>query len=266
MIDALKFISIQSPNADESCRLIAEQVGRRLGVPVEFVGDATWQERDQMLNDGSADIGWICGLPYIKKLEQYPNQFELVAAPVMQHTRYQQRPVYYSDVIVRHDSPFASFDDLRGARWAYNEPNSQSGYNITRYHLAELNERVGFFGRVIEAGSHLNALDLVLEGEIEAAAIDSTVLDLAIEENPKLKEQYRVVEVLGPSPIPPWVINTAVPKPLREAIKRVFWTMHMTEEGRDVLSVGQINRLVAVEDRDYDRIREMARKAEKVRL
>ena len=161
MADPLKFISIQSPNADESCRLIAEHVGRRLGVPVEFVGNASWQERDQMLNDGSADVGWICGLPYIKKVEHYPDQFELIAAPVMQHKRYQQRPVYYSDVVVRQDSPFANFNDLRGTRWAYNEPNSQSGYNITRYHLAELNERVGFFGRVIEAGSHLDRKSVV---------------------------------------------------------------------------------------------------------
>lgn len=265
MTQPLRFTSIQSPNADESCRQIAEQVGHRLGIPVEFVEDATWQERDQMINDGSADIGWVCGLPYVKKMEQFPGQFELIAAPVMQHKRYQQRPVYYSDVVVRQDSEFKNFTDLRGTRWAYNEPNSQSGYNITRYHLAELNERVGFFGQVIEAGSHLNALDLVLDGEIEAAAIDSTVLELANQNDPSLREKLRIVEVLGPSPIPPWVINTQVSTELREAIKRVFWTMHMTAEGQEILAAGQIDRMVGVTDQDYDRIREMARKAERVK-
>jgi ABC-type phosphate/phosphonate transport system substrate-binding protein len=30
------------------------------------------------------------------------------------------------------DSPYRTFADLQGCRWAYNEPNSHSGYNITR--------------------------------------------------------------------------------------------------------------------------------------
>ena len=139
----LKFTSIQSPNADESCQAITEYVGGRLGIPVEFVDDVSWQARDQLLNAGGADVGWVCGLPYVMKANQYVGQFELVAAPVMQHRRYQHRPIYYSDVVVRKDSELQTFDDLKGKRWAYNEPNSQSGYNITRYHLAVLREEIG---------------------------------------------------------------------------------------------------------------------------
>ena len=264
-MNTLKFTSIQSPNADESCQAITEYVGDRLGIPVEFVDDVSWQTRDHMLNEGDADVGWVCGLPYVMKANAYVGQFELVAAPVMQHTRYQHRPIYYSDVVVRQDSELQTFDDLKGKRWAYNEPNSQSGYNITRYHLAVLREETGYFGRVIEAGSHLNAVDMILNGEIDAAAIDSTVLELAYKDRPELKHDLRVVDVLGPSPIPPWIINTRVPKNVRDAIKRVFWTMHMTEKGQDILSRWQIERLAPVTDADYDPIRKMAEAAERVR-
>lgn len=177
MNQPLKIISIQSPNAAESCRLITEHLGQRLGVATEFINDVSWQERDRMLESGAADIGWVCGLPYVKKAKRFPGRFELIAAPVMQQARYQRQPVYFSDVVVRRDSQFGAFNDLRGTRWAYNEPNSQSGYNITRYHLAQLGETDYFFERVYEAGSHLNALDMILQGHIEAAAIDSTVLE-----------------------------------------------------------------------------------------
>ncbi|MEM9774022.1 MAG: PhnD/SsuA/transferrin family substrate-binding protein [Chloroflexota bacterium] len=264
-MNTLKFTSIQSPNADESCQAITEYVGGRLGIPVEFVDDVSWQTRDQMLNEGEADVGWVCGLPYVIKANEHAGQFDLVAAPVMQHTRYQHRPIYYSDVVVRQDSKLQTFDDLKGKRWAYNEPNSQSGYNITRYHLAVLREETGYFGRVIEAGSHLNAVDMILSGEIDAAAIDSTVLELAYEDRPELKHDLRVVDVLGPSPIPPWIINNNVPKDLRDAIKRVFWTMNMTEKGRAILSRWQIERLAPVRDADYDPIRKMAKAAESVK-
>ena len=265
MNQTLKIISIQSPNAAESCRQIAHHMGQRLGIATEFINDVPWQERDRMLESGEADIGWVCGLPYVMKAKKFPGQFELIAAPVMQQARYHQRPVYFSDVVVRRDSRFNVFNDLRGTRWAYNEPNSQSGYNITRFHLAQLGEVDNFFDRVLEAGSHLNALEMILQGDIEAAAIDSTVLDQVALDRPDLLSQLRVVDTLGPSPIPPWVINTKVPTKLREAIKRVFWTMHMTAAGREVLSAGQIERMVAVSDKDYDRIREMQREAEKVK-
>ena len=106
---------------------------------------------------------------------------------------------------------------------------------------------------------------MILNGEIEAAAIASTVLELAYEDRPELKHDLRVVDVLGPSPIPPWIINTKVPQDVRDALKRVFWTMHMTVKGRDILSRWQIERLAPVTDADYDPIRKMAAAAEKVR-
>jgi phosphonate transport system substrate-binding protein len=36
------------------------------------------------------------------------------AAPVPAGDRYAGRPIYYSDVIVRHDSPISCLEELRG--------------------------------------------------------------------------------------------------------------------------------------------------------
>ncbi len=167
-------------------------------------------------------------------------------------------------MIVHRDSAYSSFADLRGVSWAYNEPHSQSGYNVTRYHLARLGESRGYFGRVVEAGSHLQALEMVLDHRVDATAIDSTVLELELKARPQLKTELRVIESLGPSPMPPWVVTMNVPPELREAIREVFWQMHETAEGRAILEQGQIKKMVRVEDRDYDPIREMARVADQV--
>jgi phosphonate transport system substrate-binding protein len=264
MFPSIKVTSIQSENADDTCQQITRYLGDQLGISTEFVNDVSWPERERLLDTGQVHVGWICGLPYVWKVEQEPSPIELVAAPVMQHPRYQQRPIYFSDVIVHRDSEHYSFADLRGVSWAYNEPHSQSGYNVTRYHLARLGESRGYFGRVVEAGSHLQAIEMVLERRIEASAIDSTVLELELKARPQLKTELRVIETLGPSPIPPWVVTTNVPPELREAIRKVFWQMHETVEGRAILKQGQVMKMVRVKDRDYDPIREMARAAEQV--
>jgi phosphonate transport system substrate-binding protein len=253
----LTVTSIQSPNADDTCRQIAHYLGRRLGLAAEFVGDIPWQERERRLDAGEIQLGWICGLPYIWKADRRPPTVELAAAPVMQHARYGQRPVYFSDVIVRAASRYERFADLRGTVWAYNEPHSHSGYNVVRYHLASLGEMSGFFGRVIEAGSHLAGLAMVLDGRIDAMAIDSTVLELELAARPELSDELRVIDTLGPSPMPPWVVSSGVAGELKEAIRRAFWQMHKTAEGRASLAAGQIMKLVPVTDSDYDSIRHM---------
>ena len=86
--------------------------------------------------------------------------------------RYGARPVYFTDVIVRHDHPARAFADLRGATWSFNNPGSHSGYNVVRHHLLELGETRGFFGRVVCGGSHQGSIQLVLDGEIDAAGVD----------------------------------------------------------------------------------------------
>src|SRR5512147_2917426 len=131
----IKVTSIQSESADFICQGITRYLAARLGIDAEFVNQISWQERERRLDAGEIQLGWICGLPYVRKADRakagQAGIIELVAAPVMRHPRYGGRPIYFSDVVVRRDSRYATFADLRGAAWAYNEPNSQSGYNIT---------------------------------------------------------------------------------------------------------------------------------------
>ena len=106
---------------------------------------------------------------------------------------------------------------------------------------------------------------MILDGRVDAAAIDSTVLELELASRPELRETIPIVEVLGPSPMPPWVASRSLPAGIRDAIRSVFVEMHKNQEGQTMLTRGQIARFAPVKDRDYEPIREMARVAEVVR-
>src|SRR5262249_5720698 len=139
----LRVASCLAPHLCWLYRFLAACLGDRVGRPLEFIEDASYEQL------GDVDIVFVCGLAYIE-LPAICRRFEPIAAPVLAGARYGSRPVYYSDVIVRRDSALRSFADLRGRTWAYNEKLSQSGYGITRYHLARLGEMGGYFGRLIE--------------------------------------------------------------------------------------------------------------------
>jgi phosphonate transport system substrate-binding protein len=265
-MESLKFTSLMAQNSEFIADAAVRYVGDRLDAPVEFVNGIPWQERQELLDAGEIHVAWICGLPYVWRADEPEPRVELLAAPVMRGPRYENRPIYFSDVVVRRDSEFQSFADLRGSFWAYNEPGSHSGYNVVRYHLATLGETSAYFGRVIESGAHQMSLKLIRDGQIDASAIDSTVLEMEFERNPAIRSQLRIIDTLGPSPIPPWVVLRSLPQERRESLREALVGMHEDLRGREILARGPVAQFARVVDSDYDAIREMFRRAESVTL
>lgn len=251
----------QAPNAEPTCRAIAAYLAARLEGPVHFVDDIAWPQRLAGLEAGDIDMGWVCGAYYVDWADLPNPTIELLAAPVMAAARYGGRPVYFSDVVVAASGPFRSFDDLRGARWAFNEPGSHSGHGVVRFHLATLGASWDYFACALPSGAHQRSLQMILSGEIDASAIDSTVLETELRLNPELANHIKVVAVLGPSAIPPWIIQRRLPADLRRRIRHLLLTMHQDADGRSLLAEGQMSHFAAVSDQDYDSIRRMRQQA-----
>lgn len=262
----LRIASCMAPNADDTCRAIAAYMAGKLGVHAEFVDDISWRERERQFDEGAIQLCWLCGLPYVWKADALNSAIELVAAPVMAASRYEGKPRYFSDVVVHALSRYQSFDELRGASWAYNEPNSHSGYNVVRHHLRHLGASNGYFGNTVESGAHQSSLRMVINREIDATAIDSTVLEYELACAPELRREIRVIDTLGPSPMPPWVMCANLPRTLKDALRETFLQMHCDDEGQAILRTWGIARLDRIDDAAYDPIRRMAADASNVRL
>ena len=255
-----------APNADGFITDLLEELEARTGIHMHPVQDRSWPEREAGLDLGEIDLGWICGLPYVWKADLPDPPIHLLAAPILHGERYAGQPVYFSDVVVLADSPFRSFEDLGGRSWGYNEPRSHSGHNVVRYELARRGLDGAFFGHVTEVGSHEHALELILAGQIDAAAIDSSVLETELAGPGTLGRRIRVIDVLGPSPAPPFVASKSLADDHFATIQACLLEMHGTRSGRAMLAKHRISRFQQVEDTFYDRIREMARLAEGVKL
>lgn len=248
-----------APNMDGFCRDLAGYISKKLSMPVDFIIDLPWQARERMLDEGSVDLCWICGLPYVRKAALSPGSMEPLVAPVMAGSRYGNVPVYFSDVVVHRDAPYFRLEDLEGATWAYNEPGSHSGYCVVCYELALKGKSLDFFGQVIESGSHQTSLALILKKEVDGSAIDSTVLELEIANHPEIASQIRIVGSFGPSPIPPWVVTRKVPAKVRGALREVLTGMRYDPAAREILMKARISHFDPVDDSDYEPIRVMER-------
>jgi phosphonate transport system substrate-binding protein len=234
-------------------RFLAARIGGRLGRPVELVVGSSFDQFER----GEVDLGVICGLPYVWLAARRLVPVQPLAAPVLAGDRYGGRPVYYSDVIVRRDSPVTRLRELRGRSWAYNEPASHSGHTVTLSSLVRMGARPGFFARVVEAGFHQRAIRLVAGGAVDAAAIDSQVLAVELRDHPELAGRLRVVDAFGPSTIQPVVAASRLPDPLKQEVREVLVGLGDDPAARPALAHGFVERFAAVDDGAYDDIRAM---------
>ena len=167
-------------------------------------------------------------------------------------------PVYYSYVIVPRDSPVQRFEELRGKRYAYSDPLSNSGHLVPAYRLAQLGETPErFFRRSIFTYSHSGSVEAVAVRFVDGASVDSYVYDYLATTNPRLTEKTRIIEKSAPHGITPVVVRADLDEPLKGRLRAVFLAMDQDPKGQEILRQLMIRRFVTVSDSLYDSIRQM---------
>jgi phosphonate transport system substrate-binding protein len=258
--NALRFVTFLAPNLYPFYEFIAHHAGRQLGLLTELAIGSSYAQ----LSSQAVDVAFVCGLPYVELSRGGEAPVEPLAAPILRGKRFGGRAIYFSDVIVHRASCWQSFSELRGCSWAYNEPHSQSGYGITRYHLVCRGETSGYFGRVVEAGWHEEALRLVAGKAVDAAAIDCQVLAVALRAQPELAARVRIIDTLGPSTIQPVVASRRLPQRLRSDLRAFLLNLANDPVARPHLDRALVQGFEAVNDASYDDIRAMLAAVEAV--
>ncbi|PSB16152.1 phosphate ABC transporter substrate-binding protein [filamentous cyanobacterium CCP1] len=216
---SLSIVSYLAPNGFWFYQAVTAHLQQVLGIQVQLSESQFDPLDDPDLINDRIDLAFICGLPFIRRYQNVPTQFHPLVAPVMQSARYANRPVYFSDVIVHANSEIQSFDALYGKTFCYNNPGSNSGYNLPYYHLIQNGYSSIFFGSVWQSGSHQRSIQAVISGKADWAAIDSTVLEQELRTVPEFAHQLRVVESIGPYPMPPIIVAQRLGSTLIEHIQ-----------------------------------------------
>jgi ABC-type phosphate/phosphonate transport system substrate-binding protein len=230
---------------------VSELVARAAGcdpAPLEEPGLA---RLDEIVATPGAALVFLCGLPYVR-LRDGNAPIEAITAAV---PRGEPAPRYFADLVVRAGLDVGSAADLVGRRIGFNGRDSLSGYVLPYRSLMARGLAAPLYDDAIETGSHRNSLALLVSGEIDAAAIDSTLLALEARANPAIA-RLRVLERLGPAPIPPVALLHGDPA-LAGRLRDSLVSLDQHALGRRALELGLVERFVEVTDGDYDVVREM---------
>jgi phosphonate transport system substrate-binding protein len=209
---------------------LASYLSRSCSANVQLVTRRTYQEITALLVSGQLDAAWICGYPYVV----YRNDLELVAVPV-----WRGEPLYRSYIIVRDGRQYVGISDLHGDVHAFSDPDSNSGYLVTR--VAMLYERLDpatFFKRTFFTYGHRNVIRAVSSGLAQSGSVDGYVFDVVAQVEPDLTQGLAVArrsELLG---FPPVAAPARPADPDRTtAIRNALLAMQSDDDGRAVLDL-----------------------------
>ena len=254
-MQALRLVSYLASNMADFYTAIGAAFSRACGLDYTFEQATLDPMDDPDLTASHIDCAFICGLPFSRLASAHPGKFVILAAPVMELPRYEDSPVYFADMIVKSDSPIHSFADLAGKTLCYNGRKSNSGYNLLRYQMLEWGLTAPFFGRTFESGSHQQSIRLVVGGQADCSAVDSTVLEQEQHNSPELSEQLRVCASLGPSPMPPVVASTRLGNSVLACLQTAL--VEPDSELREAMQPVAVRRFTQMRPEDYAVLPEM---------
>ena len=219
----------------------------RLGGPVELVSRRTYQEITALLVSGQIQSAWICGYPYV----QYRGALDLVATPV-----WHGQPLYQSYLIASAGRAVTDWTGLKGDVHAFSDPDSNSGFLVTRTLLAK-NKLLpeNFFSRTFFTYGHRNVVRAVASGLAQSGSVDGYVYEVMRETEPDLIRQTAIVrrsEWLGFPPV-------ASPKSLAgdprvKALRQALVSMKDDPEGKKVLDLLRLDGFLATDPSLFDTI------------
>lgn len=220
------------------------------GHSVELVTRRTYQEVTSLLVSGQLDAAWICGYPYI----QYRADLELAAIPA-----WNGKPYYQSYLIVAADRDAETILDLRGDIHAFSDPDSNSGFLVTRTLMFEhgLDPEV-FFRKTLFTYGHRKVIRAVAANLAQSGSVDGYVWEVMLELEPELVSQTRILrrsKWLGFPPIATSRKMAGTEKTL--ILQKALVEMASNPQGREVLKLLRLTGFVMPQESAFDGIADM---------
>jgi phosphonate transport system substrate-binding protein len=169
------------------------------------------------------------------------------------------QPFYHAYIIVHKDSPIKDLAGLKGKKFAFTDPKSNTGKLVPTYMVArDFNTTPEkFFSEVIYTRSHDKSMEAVAKQMVDGASVDSLIYDYAAKKNPVYTEHTKIIRKSPAYGIPPVIVKKDMDPALKEALKKAFLTMHEDPAGKAILDGIMVDKFIVPKDADYNSVREM---------
>jgi phosphonate transport system substrate-binding protein len=206
----------------------AAYASKKLGVPVKIFTATEFIGINNALLAGQIQMAWTSPSAYAGTWLDCQGCVE----PLVTATDKDGNLGYNSVLIVKTESPYKTYEDLKGKTVARTEPNSQSGYLVPTVEFAKMKTPVDSIFKSPISGGHTQSVLGVLNGTYDAAFTWTTKGDgygqirTMIDKGMLKREQIRVIWESALVPPPPVIVRTDLPADLKAELTTLFVELH----------------------------------------
>lgn len=262
----ITFAVLSTESAPEITRRwipILEQLQKDLGIKVKHVTATDYRGTIEALKFKKAEVGWLGPKAYV---EASNNNYANVE-PIAQ-MRAQSGSLGYRSCLIAHtDSDIFSPEDIGGKTFAFNDPNSTSGYLLPMtFFITEMGvDPKRHFSKLTFSGSHEASVLAVANKKVEVASTNLPDMQQLTREGKVTRGALRVIWVSKLIPNDPVVVRKDLPASLRSAIQESLTTMkERNPEAFSQAGAFFAGGFVAVDDSKYQIVRDMNEAAKKL--
>lgn len=204
-------------------RAAAAFLASALGKPVDVIVPLSGAVINEGLANGTIDLAFVSATDLVNARRNRSGSL-LLAVEIAGKTTYES---YWVSL---REKPYQSVADLRGRPVAFASRTSTSGFVVPLHDLhqrglvSDRGRPEEFFGtgNVFFGTGYVSAIERVLRGEAEAAAVSYYVLDEDKHLTPEQRQRLKKVCSQGPVPTHVLAVSHRVSEPDREALKRAL--------------------------------------------
>lgn len=260
--EAIRFSMIPTEETTQELSLyepMVNQLKAATGKNVEFYLPTSYASVVEAMLGGFVDLGMHGPYSYVIAQERDPD-LRVITTYAKHKGHFQEEgPGYKAVLVARADSGLKSIEDLKGTVIGLTDPASTSGNLLPRVSFTKVigSDLEDYFSRVVYTGGHDLSAVAVIEGQVDAAFVATHRLDNVIDRDLAAMEDYVVLWSSPVIPQDPFVVNGNLCPEVIENIQKAFLTLGDSEEGRAYLANVNASKFVAMEDSDYDIIRDL---------
>ena len=165
-----------------------KMLGDEIGRPVEGFIATNYIGIVEALGTGTIDFALIPPFAYI--LANKKNGTEALLTSINKH----DEPGYYSVLLVRTDSGIEKVEDLKGKKVAFVDPSSTSGYIFPAVILMDHGINIDQDITYQFAGGHDKALQLLINGDVDAIGTYESAITKFAKEFPEVTEKVKILQ------------------------------------------------------------------------
>ena len=253
----LRVTTIPEEAATEQTRKfgpLTKYLERTVGMKVDFVPVNDYPAAVEALVNKQVELVWFGGFTYVQAQIRSGGKIISIA-------QREEDTNFRSVFITQTNSGIKRLADLKVKQVSFGSQSSTSGHLMPRSFLLEAGiDPDKDFKRVAYSGAHDATIAAVVNGRVDAAALDITVWRKFVAENKVDTTKVDVFYTTPPYFNYNWSVHADMPAPLREKITAALLNLNMNNpEGKEILTLNRATKYIPTKPENYKGLENAAR-------